>query len=58
MPWKWKMTSIMKKARKFISEIALGKHGVAVTTDYVLDETLTLLRSKKGCPLPRPLLIR
>ena len=40
-----------EKARKFLSEIALGKHGVAVTTDYVLDETLTLLRSKKGLPV-------
>ena len=39
-----------EKARKFLSEIASGKHGVAVTTDYVLDETLTLLRSKKGLP--------
>jgi len=36
------------KARKFLSEIAAGKHGAAVTTDYVLDETLTLLQSKKG----------
>ena len=40
-----------EKARKFLSEIASGKHGVAVTTDYVLDETLTLLRSKKGLPV-------
>jgi predicted nucleic acid-binding protein len=34
-------------ARKFLSEIACGKHGVSVTTDYVLDETLTLLRSRR-----------
>ena len=37
-----------EKARKFLLEIASAKHGVAVTTDYVLDETLTLLQSKKG----------
>jgi len=39
------------KARKFLSEIASGKYGVAVTTDYVLDETVTLLRSKKELPV-------
>ena len=37
-----------EKARRFLSGIASGKYGVAVTTDYVLDETLTLLHSKKG----------
>jgi predicted nucleic acid-binding protein len=34
-------------ACKFLSEIAMGKRGAAVTTDYVLDETLTLLRSRR-----------
>ena len=33
-------------ACKFLSRIASGKHGISVTTDYVLDETLTLLRSR------------
>jgi predicted nucleic acid-binding protein len=32
---------------KFLSKIASGKHGIAITTDYVLDETLTLLRSRR-----------
>ncbi len=30
-----------------LSSLALGKHGILVTTDYVLDETLTLLRSRR-----------
>jgi len=34
-------------ARRFLSKIASGKHGVLVTSDYVLDETLTLLRSRR-----------
>jgi predicted nucleic acid-binding protein len=34
-------------ACKFLSRIASGKHGVSITTDYVLDETLTLLRSRR-----------
>jgi len=34
-------------ACKFLSNIASGKHGVSVTTDYVLDEALTLLRSRR-----------
>jgi predicted nucleic acid-binding protein len=34
-------------ASKFLSEVASGKHGVSITTDYVLDETLTLLRSRR-----------
>jgi predicted nucleic acid-binding protein len=34
-------------ACKFLAEIASGKYGVSITTDYVLDETLTLLRSRR-----------
>jgi uncharacterized protein len=34
-------------ACKFLSRIASGKHGVSITTDYILDETLTLLRSRR-----------
>jgi predicted nucleic acid-binding protein len=34
-------------AFKFLSNIASGKHGVSITTDYVLDEVLTLLRSRR-----------
>lgn len=34
-------------ACKFLAKIASGKHGTAITTDYVLDETLTLLRSRR-----------
>jgi hypothetical protein len=36
-----------KKACKFLSLIASGKYGISITTDYVLDETLTLLRSRR-----------
>jgi uncharacterized protein len=36
------------KAREVLAEIATGKYGIIITTDYVLDETMTLLRSKKG----------
>ena len=35
-------------AREFLTKLASGKHGVLITNDYVLDETMTLLRSKKG----------
>ena len=34
-------------ACKFLSNLASGKHGVSITTDYVLDEALTLLRSRR-----------
>jgi len=37
-----------EQACKFLSEIASRKHGVAITTDCVLDETLTLLRLRRG----------
>jgi predicted nucleic acid-binding protein len=37
-----------EKACKFLSKIALGEHGISITTDYVLDETLTLLRSRRS----------
>ncbi len=40
-----------QSAQKFLVEIASGKHGILITTDYVLDETLTLLQSKKGLPV-------
>ena len=33
---------------EFLSKIASGKYGVMITTDYVLDEILTLLRSRRG----------
>ena len=39
-----------EQARKFLSQLASGRHGVAITTDYVLDETMTLLRSRRGLP--------
>ena len=39
-----------EKARTFLVQLAQGKHGVAITSDYVLDETLTLLRSRRGLP--------
>ncbi len=34
------------EARRFLGRLALGEHGVAVTSDYILDETLTLMRSR------------
>jgi predicted nucleic acid-binding protein len=39
-----------QKARDFLVQISQGKHGVAITSDYVLDEALTLLRSRRGLP--------
>jgi uncharacterized protein len=34
-------------ALDFLSKIATGKHGISITTDYIIDETLTLLRSRR-----------
>ena len=36
-----------ESACQFLSKIASREYGVAVTTDYVIDETLTLLRSRR-----------
>jgi uncharacterized protein len=35
-------------ACKFLPQLASGKRGVSIITDYILDETLTLLRSRRG----------
>jgi hypothetical protein len=37
-------------AMKCLEEIRKGRHGAAVTSDFVLDEVLTLLRMKIGLP--------
>ena len=38
-----------EKARKFLAnELRKGKYGILITSDYVIDETLTLLRIKHG----------
>lgn len=36
------------KASRFLKELARNSHGALVTSDYVLDETLTLLRTRRG----------
>jgi uncharacterized protein len=37
------------RARKFLkNELQTNKYGTLVTSDYVLDETLTLLRTRRG----------
>jgi uncharacterized protein len=36
-----------EKALDFLTTIASGKQGISITTDYILDETLTLLRSRR-----------
>jgi uncharacterized protein len=37
------------QARKFMkNELASNAYGALITTDYVLDETLTLLRTRRG----------
>ena len=37
------------KARDFLSsELQKGKYGILITSDYIIDETLTLLRIKHG----------
>ena len=35
-------------ARKFLTQLSRGVHGVPITSDYVLDEAMTLLRTKRG----------
>jgi predicted nucleic acid-binding protein len=35
-------------ARRFLVELSKGRHGVPITTDYVLDEAMTLLRGRRG----------
>ncbi|TLY10884.1 MAG: type II toxin-antitoxin system VapC family toxin [Thaumarchaeota archaeon] len=35
-------------ARKFLAKMSTGTHGVPLTTDHVLDEAITLLRSRRN----------
>jgi predicted nucleic acid-binding protein len=35
-------------ARKFLVQLSKGTHGAVVTTDYVLDEVMTLLKSRRN----------
>ena len=35
-------------ARKFLLHQPRGTHGVPLTTDYIIDETVTLLRSRRS----------
>jgi predicted nucleic acid-binding protein len=35
-------------ARKFLGQVSKGAHGVPLTTDYVLDEAMTLLRYRRN----------
>jgi len=35
-------------ARKFLDQLSKGSHGGPLTTDYVLDEAMTLLRSRRN----------
>lgn len=36
------------EAKRFLRRLASNEYGVSITTDYVLDETLTLLRIRTG----------